>query len=228
MKSPLLRTAFLSACLTLRLAAATPAPTTDQEAPISEPPPVVAPTPPPAQDDQKKLEEAIRLRLAEHALHKAAKAAPASDTATPPETSATPTPAKDATTQVATAKEDPATMLPRVEVSKSRITDLAIQLQQKDREIAQEKKNSTPTKLDDTLNDDKVSHSLAIFGGSSADDRARLAQERVGLLEAERDLIEQIAQARTKEERDDLQNQLNELKTMRRELERTPKGTRGD
>jgi hypothetical protein len=234
MKSPLLRTALLTACLTLRLAAATPD-STPEQTPIAEPPPVPAPLPAPAQDDQKKLEEAIRLRLAEHALKKASKADhPA--TATPPETPANPaapaaaaaTPAKDANAQVAQAKEDPATTLPSVQVSKSRITDLAIQLQQKDREIAQEKKNSTPTALDDTLNDDKVSHSLSVFGGSSADDRARLAQERVSLLEAERDLIEQIAQARTKDERDDLQNQLNELKTMRRELERTPKGTRGD
>lgn len=233
MKSPLLRTALFTACLTIRLAAAD-APTPDQ-APIAEPPPVPALAPIPAQDDQKKLEEAIRLRLAEHALKKASKASP-TVTGTPSDAPAdpvapvpaAPAPAKDATAQAAQAKEDAAMMLPRVEVSKSRITDLAIQLQQKDREIAQEKKNAVPTKLDDTLNDPKISHTLAIFGGSSSDDRARLAEERVGLLEAERDLIEQIAQARTKEERDDLQNQLNELKTMRRELERTPKGTRGE
>ena len=214
----MLGTALFSACLTIRLGAATPAPTTDQ-APIAEPPPALSPPPTPAQDDQKKLEDAIRLRLAEHALKKATKGAPAATTAAPAQTvAAAATP----------AKEDPATMLPRMEVSKSRITELTIQQHELDVEIAREKKNTKPTTLDDTLNDPDVAHKASILGGSSSEDRARLAQERISLLEAEKDLLDEIATAGTKAERDELQKQMDELKTMRRELERAPKDTRGE
>jgi hypothetical protein len=217
MKTLLVRSALLTACLAIRLAAA--------DAPAS------------AQDDQKKLEEAIRLRLADHALHKASKAAPATGTAVP--ATAQPAPASQpaatapgpATTttadiQVAQSKDETATQLPRVEVSKSRITETAIALHEKDVEIAREKQAAIPTKLDDTLNDSEVAHSLAIFGGSSSEDRARLAQERISLLEAEKELIEEISQARTKEERDELKKMLNDLKTMRRDLERAPRDER--
>ncbi len=82
--------------------------------------------------------------------------------------------------------------------------------------------------MDDSLNESGVSHKLANFGGSAAEDRSRLAEDRVMLLEAERDLIEQIFNARTDEERAQLQKQMDDLKTMRRQLERTPKDTRGE
>ena len=213
MKTLLVRSALLSACLALRLAAA--------DAPSS------------TLDDQKKLAAAIRLRLADHALHKAAKNSPATDaattaTATTPPAAPAPNPATAPTPDalVAQTKDETATQLPRVEVNKSRITETAIALHEKDVEIAREKKAATPTKLDDTLNDSEVAHSLAIFGGSSSGDRARLAQERISLLEAEKELIEEIAQARTKEERDELKKMLNDLKTMRRDLERAPRDER--
>ena len=209
------RFALITAVLTLRLAAAdTPASTPDQT-PIAEPPPgtIAAATRTP--EEQKKLEEAVRLRLAEHALKKAAKPAVVSP----------PAPA-DATAAANPAKQDPTMLLPRIEVSKSRITELAIALHEKDVEIAREKKNIKPSALDASLNDPDVAHKLSILGGSSSEDRSRLAEERVSLLEAERDLIEQVYAARTDAERTELQKQLNELKTMRRELERSPKDDR--
>jgi hypothetical protein len=216
MKNVLLRAALLSACVASRLAA-TDAPETT---PVAEPPPATAPAPAaaPTSEDQKKLEDAIRARLAEHAIRKAspAVAAPASDAPPVPATPVTP------------AKEDPTLLLPRVQVNQSRITELAIALHEKDVEIAREKKNIKSSALDTSLNDTEVAHKLAIFGGSSAEDRSRLAEERVSLLEAERDLIEQVFAARTDAERAELQKQMDTLKTMRRQLERTPKDTRGE
>ncbi len=203
------RFALITAVLSLRLSAAdTPASTPDQT-PFAEPPPGSTPAATRTPDEQRKLEDAVRLRLAEHALKKAGKPATAT-TATP----ATP------------AKDDPTMLLPRIEVSKSRITELAIALHEKDVEIAREKKNIKPSALDASLNDPDVAHKLSILGGSSSEDRSRLAEERVSLLEAERDLIEQVFAARTDAERAELQKQLNELKTMRRELERSPKDDR--
>jgi hypothetical protein len=220
MKTYLLRAVLFSACLLTRLPAADSSPANAEPAPVAEPPPTaaLAPTSPPSPEDQKKLEDAIRTRLAEHALKKANAATAAADTPAP---GAPPTP-------ITPAKEDPTMLLPRIEVNKSRITDLAIALHEKDVEIAREKKNIKSTPLDDSLNDTEVSHKLAILGGSSAEDRSRLAEERVSLLEAERDLIEQIFNARTPEERDQLQKQMDDLKTMRRQLERSPKDTRGE
>ncbi len=203
------RFALITAVLSLRLSAAdTPASTPDQT-PFAEPPPGSTPAATRTPDEQRKLEDAVRLRLAEHALKKAGK----------PATATTATPA-------APAKDDPTMLLPRIEVSKSRITELAIALHEKDVEIAREKKNIKPSALDASLNDPDVAHKLSILGGSSSEDRSRLAEERVSLLEAERDLIEQVFAARTDAERAELQKQLNELKTMRRELERSPKDDR--
>lgn len=201
MKLPL-RTALLAAGLALRLAAA-------------DAPTPAAPASP--ADEQKILEQAILERLADHALKKGEKAAPvgATDKAAPAPVSGVP----DA------PATDPTMLLPRVEVNQSRITQQAILEHQKDREIALEKKNTTPTPVDSALNDPGVSHVLGVLGGSSSDDRARLAQERVSLLETERDLLDEIARAPTNEERDALQRQLNDLRTMRRELEHEPRKT---
>ena len=217
MKTSFSRTALLTACLALRVAAQESA-STPPAAPL--PPPVTAPVP--AADDQKKLEDAIRERLAEHALKKASKAA----TTTAPDAPATEAPITPDKAATAVPKPEPATQMQRVEVNKSRVTDLAIKLHEKDLEIAREKKNSTPTTLDTTLNPAGLSHTLAVFGGSSDEDRARVSQERVGLLEAEKDLIEEIAQAKTKEEKDELEKTLTDLKAMRRELERAPRDER--
>jgi hypothetical protein len=112
-------------------------------------------------------------------------------------------------------------VLPKVEVRKERITELDRQVDQQNREIAREKKNTKPTPLDETLNGSKVSGALALFGGQSSSDRSAIAQERVSMMEEERDMIEAIAQATTKEEKEQLQKTLNSMKEMRRELERS-------
>ena len=221
------RFALITAVLSLRLAAADTRASTPEQTPIAEPPPDSAPAPTRTPEEQKKLEDAVRLRLAEHALKKAGRpasaTAPDSGTTSAP---ATPTNPATVTAQATAATENPTMLMPRVEVSKSRITELAIALHEKDVEIAREKKNIKTSALDDTLNDPDVAHKLSILGGSASSDRSRLAEERVSLLEAERDLIEQVYAARTDAERAELQKQLNELKTMRRELERSPKDER--
>ncbi len=119
-----------------------------------------------------------------------------------------------------TAKTAP-TLLPKVEVKKSRITVLDHERALQDIEIAREKKNLQVSEVDSALNDSKIARPLAIFGGDSAQFRKGVASERVQLMEAEKDLIEAIAFAKTKEEKAALQKQLNDLKTMRRELDKT-------
>jgi hypothetical protein len=200
--------------------------------------PMLAADETPAARKQATKEE-IQARLAEHARKKAlgptaeaaaAKSAaekgkPASETAAPVAPAAN---AAKGANNVATDGKSPTAapgpveapnVLPKVEVRNGRITELDRQVQKQNQEIAREKVNTKPTKLDETLNGPKVSKALAIFGGQSSDDRANVAKERVAMMEDERDLIEAIAQATDKNEKEELQKTLDQARAMRRDLE---------
>ena len=214
MKAPTIPTALFLACLTGGLLAA-------EDSDAKAPP-----------------KESIRELLLEDAKNKAAKPAPVSklptetkldkadlpaappvESATPSETAAAP---KDAIAKpAADAKPaEPATVLPQVEVNKSRITVLDQKIAEQDKDIAREKKNTKPTELDKALNDSKVSTALSVLGGDSADHRANLAKERVGLMEDERDILEQMKLVKTTKEKADLQKELDEIRAIRRDLEK--------
>jgi hypothetical protein len=172
---------------------------------------------PAAEDTAKKskFKDAIKARMVEDA--KKAPPTPAKP-APPAESTASATPS--ATTQDAAAKEAP-TVLPKVEVRRDRITVLDQQLALQEKEIAREKVNTKASEMDKALNDSRLAKPLSIFGGESASHREGIAKERVSLMETEKDLIEAIAQAKTKEQKAELQKQLEEIKSYRRELERS-------
>jgi hypothetical protein len=186
-----------------------------------------------AEEPPKKqaTKEEIQARLAEHARKKAAEPPPSTPTDAPATPSATGAPVADPKSKpapVAADKTDkqpaakttePAAVLPKVEVRKDRITELDRQLEKQNQEIAREKKNTKPTALDETINGPKASKVFALFGGQSSDDRSNIAKERVAMMEEERDIIEAIAQATTKEEKEELQKTLDSMKAMRREFE---------
>lgn len=111
------------------------------------------------------------------------------------------------------------TVLPQVEVRKSRITELDGEIAEKDREIASEKEKTKATEADRALNSPKLPGILSIFGGRTSERGTALAGERVRLKELERELLEEIKRAKTKKERDELRKQLTELRTIGRELE---------
>jgi hypothetical protein len=187
------------------------------------------------------MRDVLKARLAEDAKKKAPqparsspstaqgatteKAAPPAETPTPPVLALnTPIPTSTAgSAKNSPSKDEPATVLPQVEVRKSRITELDRQLYEQEKEIAREKKNTQPTELDKALNDSKVAKSFSIFGGESNQYRANVAKERVSLMEEEKVLLEAIARARTKDEKQDLQKQVDEIRTMRRQLEKSLK-----
>ena len=177
-------------------------------------------------------EEAIRARLMEHTKIKAAAHAPAQPVSPAPAPSkteaavaaaptasvATPAEKNAAAAATAKAKADPASVLPQVEVTKPRVTVLDHQLAEQEREIAHEKKLTKSTDLDKALNGPATS--VRIFGGESTKYRTTVASERVSLMESEKDIIEAIAHAKTKEEKAELQKELNEIKALRRDLEK--------
>lgn len=116
---------------------------------------------------------------------------------------------------------DSAAVLPKVEVKKGRITELDQQLAKQEQDLARERKNLKASEVDVALNDAKVAKPLSIFGGESSQFRQRVASERVELMEAEKDIMEAIARAKTKEEKEELQKQLDQIKAFRRDLEKS-------
>ena len=128
---------------------------------------------------------------------------------------------EDATKQKENDATEKPTVLPKVEVKKSRITVLDQKLAKQEQEIARERKKLKSSEVDTALNDAKIARPLSIFGGESTQFRHRVASERVELMEAEKDLIEAIAHAKTKAEKQELQKQLDELKAVRRDLEKS-------
>lgn len=172
------------------------------------------------------MKNVLKARIAEDAKKAEAKGAvpkQAAPAAASPATPATPasTPATAAVSSRKETAKEPATVLPKVEVKKSRITVLDQQLAKQEEDIARERKNLKPSEVDLALNDAKIAQPLAIFGGESTQFRQRVASERVQLMEAEKDIIEAIARARTKEEKAELQKQLDEIRAFRRELDKT-------
>jgi hypothetical protein len=177
------------------------------------------------------MKEALRARMAEDAKktpppftpkEEASSAAPTAKPAdSSPETVSTATVAEKNAEADQKAAKAPPTLMPKVEVKKGRITVLDQKLAQQEKDIARERKNLKTSEVDAALNDAKLAKPLAIFGGDSTQFRQRVASERVQLMEVEKDLIEAIAYAKTKEEKQELQQQLDEIKTMRRQLDKS-------
>ena len=174
------------------------------------------------------MRDVLRARMTEDAKKRAAAptppTAPTAKSDAEKKAEAAPAPADAAPTKDAAAKttaQQAATVLPKVEVKKDRITVLDQKLALQEQEIAREKKNTKASEVDLALNDSKIAKPLSIFGGESAQFRQRVSSERVELMEAEKDLIEAIARAKTKKEKDELQKQLDEIRNFRRELEKS-------
>ncbi len=198
MKAKLFPSVLLIACLATRAFAADGKTDAKQDAPKAVAPddakdPAAKPAPPPA---------------AGTATAKSDKAGKSTD-----QKSST---AKDA----AKASKEEATLLAPVEVKRNRLIEHDREILDLQADIERETKRTKSTETDQALNNEKVSSALSIFGGSSSKSREELAKERVSLMEAELNLLEMMDRVKTKAERDSLQTQANELRDMRRNLER--------
>jgi len=174
---------------------------------------------------KSSMKDLLKARIAEDAKKIDPKKAPSTP---PPAKSTTATPATEPVKEDPTpakpappgAKETP-TVLPKVEVKKGRITELDQKLAKQEQDIARERKNLKASEVDTALNDSKMAKPLAIFGGESSQFRQRVASERVELMEAEKEILEAMRHAKTKEEKKELQKQLDEIKAVRRDLEKS-------
>lgn len=184
-----------------------------------------------AEEKTASQKEEIKALIREDAKAAAAKSAPAKTPAAVPATA----PATPATATTDTSKETkkpadpkvtetaaatPATTLPTVEVNRRKISELDRELYEQEKQIAREKKNTKVSEVDSALN--STTFNPTILGGASGKVRAAVAQERVEMMEFEKDLTEAIARAKTKEEKAALKKQLDDIRTMRRLLDAPP------
>jgi Skp family chaperone for outer membrane proteins len=185
----------------------------------------------PAQASAPAVTEAmIRARRAEHLKAKVV-AKPLNETAAPRTdlptalaangSAAVPTVPADTKAEnpndLAKSKSEAADVLPKVEVRRGRVTEIEREVFEQERDIAREKQKTKSTGLDRALNE--PNKALKIFGGESTKQRETVAKERVSLMESERDILEAIAYAKTKEQKDELRKELEQIRSLRRDLE---------
>jgi len=175
-------------------------------------------------------EAMIRARRAEHLKAKVV-AKPSTETATPrpdlpaalstPGTAATAAAPADSRAEnpndLAKSKSETADVLPKVEVRRGRVTEIEREVFEQERNITREKQKTKSTDLDRALNE--PGKAFKIFGGESTKQRESVAKERVSLMESERDILEAIAYAKTKEQKDELRKELEQIRSLRRDLE---------
>jgi hypothetical protein len=116
-------------------------------------------------------------------------------------------------------KADETFVMPKFEVQAQRINWLNREIKRVDKMIAREKAKVKSTDLDRALNNEKLVRAAAIFGGNTADHLSALAATRVNLLENERDILEAMKRPATLEEMAMFEEQIVQLRKLRRDLE---------
>jgi hypothetical protein len=130
--------------------------------------------------------------------------------------------AAEKTAPVATPPPRPAEApleLPKMEVTAQRVKKIDKEISRLDKLIVRERNKIKSTDLDKALNNEKVAHAAAIFGGNSADHMSAVAASRVMLLEQERDVLEAMKRPATVDEFKMMEAQIEEIRTTRRNLD---------
>jgi hypothetical protein len=109
--------------------------------------------------------------------------------------------------------------LPKMEVTAQRVKKIDKEIKRIDKLIVREQAKVKSTELDKALNNEKVAHAAAIFGGNSADHMSLVAASRVMLLEQERDVLEAMKRPATIDEFKMMEAQIEEIRTTRRNLD---------
>jgi len=113
----------------------------------------------------------------------------------------------------------PVITLPVLQVGESRLRELNKAITKLDKQIAREKKKVKSSDLDKTLNNSKLASAAAIFGGNSSEHLSAVAATRVALMESERLVLEGMKFPRSEKELEQMETELNQLRTNRRNLD---------
>ncbi len=114
---------------------------------------------------------------------------------------------------------EPVLELPKIQVTTQRIKKIDKEITRLDKLITRERAKVKSTELDRTLNNEKLAKAAAIFGGNSSEHLSAVAASRVALLENERDILEAMKRPATLEEFKMMEQELDQLRTTRRNLD---------
>ena len=154
------------------------------------------------------------------ALLPAAETAPPKD-AKPADAAKLADPAKpaDAPKAAEAAVTGPVVELPIVQITQDRIRKLDKEIGRIDKLIIREQAKVKSSDLDRALNNEKLAHAAAIFGGNSSEHLSAVAASRVTLLEAERSVLEDMKRPGTAAALAQLEAELEQLRVTRRNLD---------
>lgn len=110
-------------------------------------------------------------------------------------------------------------VLPKIEVTASRIKKIDKEIKRLDKLIVRETEKVKSTSLDRTLNNNKLASAAAIFGGNSSEHLSAVAATRVALLENERDVLEAMKRPATLDELAMMEKEIEQLRLTRRNLD---------
>lgn len=129
------------------------------------------------------------------------------------------TPPKAVAKPVASPAPEPVMVLPKVEITASRIKKIDKEIKRLDKLIYRESEKVKSTDLDRTLNNSKLSSAAALFGGNSSEHLSAVAATRVALLENERDVLEAMKRPATLDELAMMEKEVEQLRLSRRNLD---------
>lgn len=116
-------------------------------------------------------------------------------------------------------KGDPVFVMPKFEVHHQRTRWLNREIARIDKLIGREKRKVKSSDLDRALNNEKLVRAAALFGGNSAEHLSAVAATRVALLENEREILEAMKRPATLEEMGMFEEQIKQLRLLRRDLD---------
>jgi hypothetical protein len=122
-------------------------------------------------------------------------------------------------TKAAPATDPDVLALPKIQVTAKRVKELDKAIKKLDKAIAREKNNLKASDLDKVLNNPKLADAAVIFGGNSSAYLESVAATRVRYMEAERGLLEDMKEPRSLEDLAILQQELDKVRIMQRELD---------
>ncbi len=111
-------------------------------------------------------------------------------------------------------------VLPKIEVTATRVKELDRAIKKLDKAIAREKKRIKPSELDKALNNPKLAEAGAVFGGNSSAYLEAVAATRIQYMETERDLLSDLKVPRTLEDFKMIEKELEQVRTMQRDLDK--------
>ncbi|MBI3884592.1 MAG: hypothetical protein HY302_02510 [Opitutae bacterium] len=128
-------------------------------------------------------------------------------------------PAAPPATASAVKTEGDTVVMPKFEVSATRIREIDKTIKQLEKMVRREKQALEKSTLDDTVNSEKVSKVAALFGGKSTVQRASVSAVRIQSMEKEISILETLRTPMTAADRALAEKLVAVERTYRRELD---------